>query len=239
MLKSKAEENPKIKDKLWTKDFINVSISNFFMFISFYMLMATFPLYLSDSLNYNESIIGFIIGIFTVSQMISRPYAGYLIDHKGGKLIFIIGRWAFLISIILYLGALSLVIILLVRFLHGASYGLATSAGGAIAAELIPESRRAEGMGYYSIFINLPLVVGPFLGILVIQLGNSYLFITCSIFALLSLIIGYFINIPESTIQSKEKFNIKTLIIPETIPIFLASTFIICVYGGIVSFISL
>ncbi|WP_374226398.1 MFS transporter [Bacillus sp. sid0103] len=43
----------------------------------------------------------------------------------------------------------SITSLLIVRFFHGIGFGMATTATGAIVADLIPESRKGEGMGYY------------------------------------------------------------------------------------------
>lgn len=227
-----------VNEKLWNKDFLLISFSNFFMFLSFYILVGALPLYLTNSLNYSESLIGLIIGIFTVSQMIVRPLSGFLIDRNGRSKVFFLGRWVFLIATVLYIGAYSLFLLLVIRVIHGIGYGFATSSASTIATDLLPNTRRAEGMGYYSIFINLPLAIGPILGIALLEIGNNSLFITCSLIAALSLIIGYFVKIPIVK-TSKEKFSISSIILPNTLHIILSSALIICVYGGILSFITI
>ena len=95
-----------------------------------------------------------------------------------------------------YLGATSIFILLVLRFIHGFSFGLAAS--GTIAADVIPEDRRGEGMGYYSTFTSFAMVIGPFVGLSTMELvGFNSMFIICAIVAGLSVGIANFINFSE------------------------------------------
>ncbi|MFE4425465.1 MFS transporter [Peribacillus butanolivorans] len=69
--------------------------------------------------------------------------------------------------------AQSITTLLIVHFFHGIGFGMATTATGAIVADLIPESRKGEGMGYYGLTLNLGMVVGPFLGLTIMHHGGT------------------------------------------------------------------
>src|SRR5690606_26916608 len=88
-------------EKIWTKDFILIMCSNFFIFLGFQMTLPTLPLYLYD-LGGNDKIVGFFVGIFTFSALIFRPIAGISLDTKGRRFVYLTGLTIFVISVGLY-----------------------------------------------------------------------------------------------------------------------------------------
>ncbi len=142
------------KSKLWTKDFLAVSLTSFFVFVIFYMLTVTLPLFATDELHASKQSLGLIVTIFLVSGIVFRPLAGKWMTTLGQKKVLLIGVFIFLIGSILYMNIHSLSALLLLRVLHGIGFGMSTTATGAIVANVIPEQRKGEGMGYYATFMN-------------------------------------------------------------------------------------
>ncbi|WP_153945115.1 MFS transporter, partial [Acinetobacter baumannii] len=70
----------------------------------------------------------------------------------------------FVLSTFLYLSVASVIFLLALRFVHGISFGVVTTATGAIASDLVPEERKGEGIGYFAMSMNLAMVLGPFIG---------------------------------------------------------------------------
>ncbi|KEK23120.1 hypothetical protein BAGA_14035 [Bacillus gaemokensis] len=232
-----------LRKKLWTKSFIFLSLSNFFTFVSFYMLLPTLPVFLLEVLKGKEEQIGLIIGFFTSAQIFSRPLSGKWLDEFGRKKVFLIGRLLFFFLMFFYLKIMGFILFLLLRFIHGFSFGVASTAAGTIIADIIPEERRAEGIGYYSGFTSLALVIGPSIGLLIM---NNYdyniLFTSCFILAGISVLLGYLVDFkdpPKSNKTLDNKTFVEKYIEPKAIPISIVSILLVAVYGGIVSFISL
>ena len=73
------------KTKLWTKDFLMISLSNFLLFISFYTLMVTLAGYSIDKFHASQSEAGLASGIFVLGAVLVRPIAGKMIDQIGKK----------------------------------------------------------------------------------------------------------------------------------------------------------
>ena len=78
------------KPKIWTKDFIGITIINLLIFMGFQMLMPTLPLYVK-SLGGADSVIGWITGLTTISALIIRPVSGVAVDKWGRKVILLAG----------------------------------------------------------------------------------------------------------------------------------------------------
>jgi MFS family permease len=233
------------KPKLWTKQFLSVSFASFFIFLIFYLLTVTLPLYITDELHGTGKDIGLAIPVFVVSAIIFRPFSGMWLDTIGQKKTLLIGAAIFLAGSVLYIFADSIFLLLLTRVIHGIGFGMATTATGAIAASIIPDERRGEGMGYFSTFMNLAMVIGPFLGLTLISLsGYDLLFLVCTVFSVLAVICTSLLQLPqhkhEPAIEnsSKKKFRLTDLFEKKALPIAFVAFVLSFVYSGILSFIS-
>ncbi|EPR28288.1 Transporter, MFS superfamily protein [Geobacillus sp. WSUCF1] len=89
-----AEQQPLMaeqKEKIWTKDFVLICLANFFVFLGFQMTLPTLPLFV-EHLGGNDQLIGVVVGVFTFSALIVRPFAGHALETKGAGLCF---YWGF------------------------------------------------------------------------------------------------------------------------------------------------
>jgi MFS family permease len=231
------------KNRLWNGNFLLLCFSNFFMFTSFYMLLPTLPVFLVEHLDGTERQVGLIIAFFTTAQIFARPLAGKWLDEIGRKKVFLFARIAFFILMFFYLTIPGLLLFFLLRFIHGFSFGIATTASGTMAADVVPSECRAEGIGYYGAFVSLTLVIGPSVGLWVMNNGSfNVLFIFSCVLAGISAILGSLIKVEEHIQKERgdQKLSlIEKLVEPKVLHICIVSVMIISVYGGIVSFISL
>ena len=157
-----------------------ISLSNFLLFISFYTLMVTLAVYSIDKFHASQSEAGLASSIFVLGAVLVRPIAGKMIDQIGKKRLLIIGIGSFLIMMLLYFPINSLSLLFLIRFIHGFSFGIATTATGTIAADIIPfETWRRNGLFFYK--YELAMAVGPFLGLIITQYADTMIFIVTTI----------------------------------------------------------
>ena len=234
------------KDTLWTKDFIFVSMNSFFIFMIFYSLTTVLPFFVIDELQQPEESVGLVVSIFLLASVIVRPFAGKWLDTIGRKKILLLALFTFLVSTCLYFFAKTYVTLLILRFFQGIGFGLATTATGAIAADIVPESRRGQGIGYYGMFMSIAMVMGPYIGLTIIQQYSfTLLFVLCAIFALLSFVFGFFGKIPLKT-DDKEvsnhqslSFSFRELFETSAIPISIAAGIFAFSYSSISSYVSL
>jgi len=232
--------NPVPEGRIWNKTFFLILVVSFLMFLSMYILLPTLPLY-AQTLGGNETVAGTIVGIFTLSAVLIRPWIGNLLDRKGRKVILLIGVGIFLISVLAYNLAFSIVTLLALRAVHGIGWGASTTATGTMASDIIPAVRRAEGMGYYGIAATIAMSLGPALGLYLVEYSNySVLFTGAAILAALGLAGSFFINYepPRKNLKGAEALLVKGVILEKTaIPPALVLFFITLTYGGIVSFL--
>ncbi len=162
------------KDRLWNRNYCKVMAANFMLFFAFYVLTPLLPLYLSEHFGATKDVIGLVLSGYTITALVSRPFSGYLVDTFPRKTVLMASFGAFAIFFAGYLAASSLLLFTIVRTLHGAPFGALTVANSTVAIDVLPSSRRTEGIGYYGLSNNLAMAVGPTVGIYLYQLSGSF-----------------------------------------------------------------
>ncbi|MBP3953611.1 MFS transporter [Bacillus suaedae] len=158
-----------IHNKIWSLSFIFVVISNALVFMIFEMLLPTLPLFVT-ALGGGASQVGLVTGIFMLSAILIRPFAGILATRFDKKLLLIIGILIIALSTGAYYFSNSITTLLLIRLIHGAGFGLATTYFATLAAEIVPKDRRGEGIGYFGVGETVAISVGPMIGIMTLEL---------------------------------------------------------------------
>lgn len=228
------------KSLLWTKDFLLVSSGNFFVFLAFYALLVTLPIYAINHLHGKSSEAGLLTTLFFVSAIIIRPIAGYWLEKYGKKFLLMLSFFFFAIASVLYFIPDQMAGLYLLRFIHGFGFGMATTATGAIVAEILPDSRRGEGMGYFVLTTTIAMVLGPLIGLTVMnQWGTPALFVICTISSVIALIFGAGISLPRQERSAvPPSLQIKNLFEASVIPISLTGAFYGFIYSSILSFVA-
>ncbi|WP_342429198.1 MFS transporter [Neobacillus sp. FSL H8-0543] len=228
------------KDKIWTKDFVLIVFANFFIFLGFQMTLPTIPLFVQQ-LGGSDQLIGYVVGIFTFSALLLRPYAGHSLESKGRGFVYLLGLTIFVLSVGAFGFATSMAFLFFIRVVQGVGWGFSTTASGTIATDLIPASRRGEGMGYFGLSGNLALAFGPSLGLtLAGVITFKQLFLICGGLGLAALLLSSKISYKkvdkDFKRQSKQKLDIyeKSALKPSMLLFFLTVTF-----GGIAAFLPL
>ena len=239
MTEPAMKDQIQVKEKIWTRDFLLICLANFFVFLGFQMTLPTIPLFV-ESLGGNERLIGLIVGIFTFSALIVRPFAGQALETKGRRLVFLFGLVVFVFTVGLFGFMTSIFLLFAMRIIQGIGWGFSTTASGTIATDLIPSKRRGEGMGYYGLFGNVAIAIGPSLGLILADvLKFEQLFIICGFLGLIAWLLASVIHYKKVDPISKRtsmKFNFyeKSAIQPAILVFFITVTF-----GGIATFLPL
>ncbi len=231
------------KQPLWTRNFWGMCLGSFFQYMTHYALLASLPIFVIDILKHSDNQAGLVMTFFQIGAVIFRPFAGKWIDELQKKKILFTSLTAFLLVTFLYFGSRSLTLLLLLRFLHGAVFSVGTTATATLAAIISPDSRKGEGIGYFSMFTSLAMVIGPFLGLLVITYYNfNILFAVCVILAMLSLACSTMLRLPPSLLTSvklkqNQPFRWTSLVEMNALPIALTGGLLSFVYAGILTYI--
>ncbi|MBP2628428.1 MAG: transporter [Firmicutes bacterium] len=193
------------KSKLWTNDFILIFATMLFVSLVFYLLMTAMTTYAIQQFNASQSQAGLASGIFVIGGLIARLLAGKYMEVIGRKKLLYGSLFLFLIATLLYFPANNLDLLLLVRFIHGAAFGFATTAMPTAIMDIISIERRGEGISYFSLSMTIASAIGPFLGIFIMQHADfNMMFAVCTGFSVVSIIIMLFAQIPEVRITKKQ-----------------------------------
>lgn len=107
-----------MSEKLWTKDFMLITLVNFLMYIIHYSLIVTVTVFTMEEYKASEGMGGLAAGIFIIGMLVGRLYSGKYIDQWQPKYILMIGLVASIATISLYFTIHSLVILMIVRFFY-------------------------------------------------------------------------------------------------------------------------
>lgn len=230
------------KEPIWTKPFISLFLTNLSVFIVFYGLVSTLPLYAKDALSRTDEEAGLLMTIFLVSAIIVRPFSGKLLDIVGKRKMLLISLFFYLICTILYYFITPFGGMLALRFFQGIWFSIVTTAAGSLAADIVPSTRRGAGLGYYVMSTNLAVVIGPFIALFIIQ-SYSYdaLFILMSVLMIIGALVA--LLIPEMETghnENKSKgFTWNDLFEKKAMPIAFLASLIAFSYASVLSYLSI
>ena len=189
-------------ERLWNRNYCKVMAANFTLFFAFYVLTPLLPLYLSEHFGATKDVIGLVLSGYTITALLVRPFSGYMVDSFPRKTVLMVAFGAFAIFFAGYLAASTLLMFTIVRTLHGGPFGALTVSNSTVAIDVLPSSRRTEGIGYYGLSNNLAMAMAPTIGIFIYQFTHSFefLFWLALVVATLGWIIDSTVKLPKREI---------------------------------------
>ena len=168
-----------MKDKLVTSSYCFILAANFLLYFGFWLLIPVLPFYLSEVFSAGNSTIGIILSCYTVAALWIRPFSGYFLDSFARKPLYLMAYFIFMTMFAGYIIAGSLTLFIMFRIIQGVSFGMVTVGGNTVVIDIMPSSRRGEGLGYYGLSNNIAMAVGPMSGLFLHDAGMSFTTIFC------------------------------------------------------------
>lgn len=195
------------KEKLWNSNYIKVMATNFTLFFAFYLLTPLLPLYLSETYSASKDMIGLVLSGYTMVAILIRPFSGFLVDSFPRKKVLLVCLFVCFLFFGSYLVAGSLMLFAVIRTLHGGPFGACTVANSTMAIDVLPASRRNEGIGFYGISNNLASAVAPTVAIFIYHYVNDFnvLFWLAFIVAGLGLISAATLKVTPKPVETKKR----------------------------------
>ena len=184
--------------------------ANFTLFFAFYVLTPLLPLYLSEHFGAPKDVIGLVLSGYTITALLFRPFSGYFVDSFPRRTVLMVCFGAFAIFFAGYLAASTLLLFTIVRTLHGGPFGALTVANSTAAIDVLPSSRRTEGIGYYGLSNNLSMAIAPTIGIFIYKYTDSFelLFWLALVVACAGWLIDATVKFPDKEIvRNKSKLS--------------------------------
>lgn len=200
-----------MEEKLWNKEYLKVMTCNFLLFFAFYLLMPLLPIYLNEQFAADKDTIGVVLSGYIVATLLVRPFSGFVVDSFNRKTVLSICFFAFFLCFAGYIGASTLLMFAIVRTLHGIPFGATTVANSTVAIDVLPSSRRNEGIGYYGLSNNLAMAIAPSVGIYIYNITGNFTLLFWLSLALA--MVGFFMTTtiklpPRELVAGKPKFSL-------------------------------
>ena len=225
--------------RLWTRDMILLLGSTFLMWSSFYFLLPVLPLYVVQRLGGTPAQVGLQMAVLGVLSVPARLFSGWACDRWGRRAVQLLFLAFFCVVMFSYNLATTFGILLLVRLVHGLPFGGGTTAGQVVASDLVPASRRGEGIGYYVLVGTLAMAMGPTLALTLLHRGDfGRVFVVAGLLALAALLLAWAIRHPPVR-NPAARFSLAGLFEPRVLWVSMVGLFIALSYSAVVSFVSL
>ena len=200
-----------MSERLWNANYIKVMTANFSLFFAFYLLTPLLPLYLNEVFGATKDTIGVMLSGYTLAALLTRPFSGFIVDTFNRKTVLMTCFFLFFACFAGYIAAGTLLMFAIVRTLHGAPYGALTVANSTVAIDVLPSSRRNEGIGYYGLSNNLSMAIAPSIGIWIYKATDNFtlLFWLALLVAGFGMLVDATVHVPtKELVRNKSKLSL-------------------------------
>ena len=198
-------------ERLWNANYTKVWVANFMIFFSFMLLTPLLPIYLSEQFAANKDTIGLVLFGYAVMALVARLFSGYIVDSFPRKTVLLLSFAVFTLLFVGYVAAGTLVLFAVVRTVHGMPFGFTTVANSTVAIDVLPSSRRTEGIGLYGLSNNLASAISPMVAIWIYTETHNFdiIFWMATAVAAIGLIIdGTVKTRPRERVKGKQKVSL-------------------------------
>ncbi len=230
------------KEPLWTKNFIMHLVAYFFVFIVFYIYMVFTTRIAMEDFGAGVGLAGFASSILIISALVARIFAGKYLEQVGRRRMMLVSAAAFGICTLCYHIVTGITGLFALRIIHGIAYGTIATVFGAVSVDIVPVSRRAEGLGYFSLSMTMGAAVGPFLGVVLPQINHLYAMLVSDAMAAILMAMVLVLNVPELDKRMKAKlrhrgWSLDSFIEPRAFGIAIVAMLGAIGYSGVMSYI--
>lgn len=224
---------------LFTARFFTMCGFTFTVFLSLFQLLPTAPFRILD-LGGSKAVAGLFLGMLTYASALSAPITGALADRIGKRRMLLVTSVAICGFSLAYAASRSYWVPLVLAFFHGLFWSGLLSASSAYMTEVIPESRRAEGIGYWGMATMLATAVSPGVGLWMYGHGWAWLCLGTAFLNVVMAAIAWRLP-PDTTVAarlSRDRLIGGGLVEWRVVAVALALFLCSFGYGGIMSFVA-
>ncbi len=196
---------------LWNSSYILLWIINALTSIGFNMITPILAKYLVN-LGASVFLAGVIAGMFSITALFARPFAGFSSDKFNKKILLMMSAVLLAVSTLGYGVATDIYILFLFRIIHGIAFAFSGTANTSLAIAFIPKDRMGEGIGFMGLSYIMSAAVGPNLGINIAgRYGYKYVFLASSAIIFFAFALMSFVKYAPSgqSVSRNEVLNMK------------------------------
>lgn len=223
--------------RLFTLNFVLICMSNLTLYMVFYGLNPTLPIYI-EQFGGTTEIAGLALTSLTLAAIISRPITGWCVDKYGRRLFLVIGLLLFLLPSLIFIWMIPVWWLILLRFVQGLGWGVGHTAVTNVALDVVPPQRMGEGMGYFTLFTSIAMALSPPIALWMIsQYSFQSLFTVTALVIICTFIVTFFIRYPrveKPPAGERPVFLEKSALLPSLVILLIMFS-----YTAVVSFLAL
>lgn len=223
----------------WLRDFLLTWLSRVVIFFAHHETRPILPLYVA-SFGASSTVIGTVMAVFTITATIARLPIGLLIDRIGRKPFLLYGIVLFGLGTLGYVWAPSILLIIPFRILHGVGWSGCTTSVATLAADIAPQKRRGELIGYAAMASSLGGAIGPIVGFAMLgRFGYGGVFVSAAALLCLSLVTAWPIHEPKTTAPEslKQQSWLDAIAVRDSLLPAIVVTFVCFGLGGVLTFL--
>lgn len=229
-----------MKDKLLSPSFCYILAANFLLFFAFYLLLPVLPFYLKEQFMAGKSMIGFILSCYTIACLCIRPFSGYMLDTFSRKPLYLLSYFVFTVIFAGYMVATALALFIFLRIIHGFAFGMVSVAGNTIVIDILPSSRRGEGLGYYGLANNIAMSFGPMTGLFMHGTCSYEVIFTCSLVSgMLGIVMASLVKTPYKQPVKREPLSLDRFFLIKGLPAGISLLLLSIPYGMTTSYVAM
>ncbi|MFC7403132.1 MFS transporter [Citricoccus sp. GCM10030269] len=170
-------------------------MANIAIFFNVHFLLSTVAGYTVGRFAVGDSVGGAVAAVFIAGTLVSRLLAGPLIERFGSRRLLLIGFAAFVVAPLLYWASGWVWMLLVVRAVHGLTFGVSSSVIAAAAVNRIPGTRMSEGTSHFASSTLIGVAAGPMVGLALSTTGFGTVAVIASAVSLVGLVIAWFMDV--------------------------------------------
>lgn len=156
-----------------------------------------------------KSMIGFVLSCYTLAALCIRPFSGYFLDTFARRPLYLVAYFIFAAIFAGYMFATVLTLFIALRVVHGLAFGMVTVAGNTILIDILPSSRRGEGVGYYGLANNIAMSFGPMIGLFMHESVTYDVIFLCALLSCgLGILMAYMVKTPYKPPVKREPISL-------------------------------
>lgn len=225
-------------EKIWNKKFILLFITNLLMMATFYASVPILPIY-CQQIGVTGSKIGIVLTAMSVTTVLFRPFAGYILDNFNRYHVYMLFLALFCLP---FLGFVAFPIygaLVTIRLYMGVVYPVCGSATTTLAGDVLPQNKVGQDVNRFALTISLGMAAGPFIGIQVQNhMSSKASFIVLFVLTVLALICVSFCRIKYPKVKRK-KFVLADAFYKPALPFMFNMIFIMIPFGAVIAYSSI
>lgn len=227
-----------MSEKIWNKKFILLFITNLLMMATFYASVPIIPIYCQE-IGITGSQIGIVLTAMSVTTVLFRPFAGYILDNFNRYRVYMLFLALFCLPFLGFAFFENFIVLVVIRLYMGLVYSVCGSATMTLAGDVLPPKKVGLGVNRFALTISLGMAAGPFVGIQVQNHMSSKLsFIVLFVLTAIALICVSFCRI-EYPKTERKKFSLVDAFYKPALPFMCNMIFIMIPFGAMLAYSSM